>query len=113
MLIGWGLPIAITGVSTVINYTTAYVRYGEGPLCLIGDRNSLYAVSIAPVALSVLVNVVAFCVTTFKIYKSQRKVKTHKSISYFRIGLGIYSITGVHQAFYHAIPFVKNEWVLH
>ena len=72
LLIGWGTPTLVTGVSIIINYTTDYIQYGEDGFCWIGDPNSFYAVFLVPVAFSLLLNGVAFFITGYQLVKAQR-----------------------------------------
>lgn len=112
MLIGWGLPTAITGLSTIINYTTDYIRYGE-EVCWIGHTESFYIVFLVPVALSIVMNGILFFVTSYLLFKAQRggaKLQKQKTNSYFRIYLSVFSITGLTWTFGFVAILARSDW---
>ena len=113
LLVGWGIPTLLTGLSVILNYTTDYIQYGQSSFCWIGDSNSFYAVFIAPVALSLLLNGAAFFVTTYLLVKAQRgeaKLQKQHSTSYLRIHLSVFSITGLTWVFGFVAILSKQEW---
>ena len=113
LLIGWGIPTAITGVTVILNYTTDYIQYGEDGFCWIGDSNSLYIVLLAPVALSLLLNGVAFFITTYLLIMAQRgeaKLQKQQSTSYLRIHASVFSVTGLTWIFGIVAILARNDW---
>ena len=113
LLIGWGTPTLVTGVSIIINYTTDYIQYGEDGFCWIGDPNSFYAVFLTPVTLSLLLNGVAFFITGYLLVKAQRgeaKLQKQQSTSYLRIHLSVFSITGLTWVFGFVAILARDDW---
>jgi hypothetical protein len=113
LLIGWGIPTIVAGLSVVLNYTTDYIQYGEDGFCWIGDRNSFFAVFLTPVVLSLLLNAAAFFVTSYLLLKAQRgeaKLQKQHSTSYFRIHLSVFSVTGLTWAFGFVAILARNDW---
>ena len=113
MLIGWGLPTIITGVTVIINYTTDYIEYGEDGFCWIGHVASFYIVFLAPVALSVLLNFITFFITAYLLFKAlidQAKLEKQKNTSYVRIYLSAFSITGLTWTVGFVAILARWEW---
>ena len=111
MLIGWGLPTIITGVTVIINYTTGYIEYGEDGFCWIGHVASFYIVFLAPVALSVLLNFIALSITTYLLFKASTKLeKKQNNIFYIRIYLSVFSITGLTWTVGFVAILARGEW---
>ena len=114
MLIGWGVPTIITGVTVIINYTTDYIEYGEDGFCWIGHVASFYIVFLAPVALSVLLNFITFSITAYLLFKASRdqaKLEKQKNTSYIRIYLSVFSITGLTWTVGFVAILAREEWV--
>ena len=91
LLIGWGIPIVILIVSLLLNF-------GRDGFCWIGHVPSFYVVFLAPVALSIVFNGITFVITfslLFKASRTQAKLKKQKSISYLRVCLSAFSISGL------------------
>ena len=114
MLIGWGLPTVITGLSIIVKYTTDYIRYGEY-FCSVSLAVSFYVVVVAPVALSVLFNAIAFSVMAYvlcRAWRNETKLKKRKGTYYyyFRIYLSVFSITGLTWMLGFAIIHVQEHW---
>ena len=113
LLIGWGIPTLVAGLSVVLNYTTDYIQYGEDGFCWIGDRNSFFAVFLTPVVLSLLLNAAASFVTSYLLLKAQRgeaKLQKQHSTSYFRIHLSVFSVTGLTWVFGFVAILARNDW---
>ena len=113
MLIGWGLPTIITGVTVIINYTTGYIEYGEDGFCWIGHVASFYIVFLAPVALSVLLNFITFSITGYLLFKASRdqaKLEKQNNIFYIRIYLSVFSITGLTWTVGFVAILARGEW---
>ena len=113
MLIGWGLPTVITGVSVIVNYFTDYIQYGVDGFCWIGHADSLYIVFIAPVALSIVLNSICFSVSVYLLFRASRseaKLKKENTTSYFRIYLSVFSITGLTWVFGFVAILSRGDW---
>ena len=113
MLVGWGLPTAVTGVCIAVNYTTNYIQYGEDGFCWIGHTESFYVAVLVPVALSLVLNGITFCVTSYLLFKAQRgeaKLQKQKSTSYFRIYLSVFSVTGLTWVFGFVAILARDNW---
>ena len=113
MLIGWGLPTVITGVSVVVNYTTDYIRYGVDGFCWIGHTNSFYIAFIVPVALGIVFNGISFTVSVSMLYRASRtqsKLKKQNNTSYLRVYLSIFSITGLTWTFGFVAILARTNW---
>ena len=110
MLIGWGLPTIIIGVTVIINYTTGYIEYGEDGFCWIGHVASFYIVFLAPVALSVLLNFIALSITTYLLFKASTKLEKQNNIFYIRIYLSVFSITGLTWTVGFVAILARGEW---
>ena len=113
MLIGWGVPTIITGVTVIINYTTNFIGYGEDGFCWISHVASFYIVFLAPVALSVLLNFITFSITGYLLFKASRdqaKLEKQKNTSYIRIYLSAFSITGLTWTVGFVAILARGEW---
>ena len=112
-LIGWGIPTAITIISVIVNYTTDLIGYGEDGFCWISHMDSFYTVFVAPVVLSIIFNGITFTVTVsllFKASRAQAKLNKEQSISYFRVYLSVFSITGLTWVFGFIAIVVRDDW---
>ena len=112
-LIGWGIPILITSISLVVNFTTDLIQYGRDGFCWIGHVTSFYVVFVAPVALFIVLNGITFIITLcllFKASRTQAKLKKQKNISYLRIYLSAFSITGLTWVFGFLAISVRDDW---
>ena len=113
MLIGWGLPTIITGVSVLVNYTTDYIRYGVDGFCWIGHTNSFYIAFVVPVALGIVFNGISFTVSVSMLYRASRtqsKLKKQNNTSYLRVYLSIFSITGLTWTFGFVAILARTNW---
>ena len=113
LLVGWGLPTVITGVCVVVNYSTDYIRYGEDGFCWISHVDAIYIVFMVPIAISILFNGIAFFIAVnllFRASRTQAKVQKQNTISYFRIYLSIFSITGLTWVSGFVAILARGEW---
>lgn len=113
LLIGWGIPTLVSIVTIVVNYTTEYVQYGESGFCWIGNYYSTYVTFITPVVISVTINTIAFLITSYLLIKAQRsqsKLRGSNSISYLRIHLSVFSVTGLTWVFGVFANFTEGTW---
>ena len=117
IIIGWGLPTVIIGLSTIVNYTTDYIRYGKY-FCSINHVASFYVVMVAPVALSVLLNAIAFSVAAYilcRAWRNETKLKKKKGTYYYyiRIYLSVFSITGLTWMLGFVMLYTKRDWAVY
>ena len=113
LLIGWGVPTVFTGLCTVVNYTTDYIQYGEGGFCWIGHTTSFVIVMLVPVALMIILNAIAFAVTTTLLCKAQRsqaKLQKQNNTSYVRIYISVFSVTGLTWTFGFVAILAEVDW---
>ena len=114
LLIGWGVPTVFTGLCTVVNYTTDYIQYGEEGFCWIGHTTSFVIVMLVPVALMIILNAIAFAVTTALLCKGQRsqaKLQNQKNTSYYvRIYISVFSVTGLTWTFGFVAILAEVDW---
>ena len=110
---GWVIPIVITVISTVVNFTTDLIQYGRDGFCWIGHLSSFYAVFVVPVALSIVFNgitlVIAF-ILLFKASRKQAKLNNMKRTSYLRVSLCVFSITGLTWIFGFLAILIGDDW---
>ena len=113
LVIGWGIPTVITSISVVLNYTTDLIDYGEDGFCWIGHINSFYAVFLAPVVASIMLNGVTFTVTVSLLFKASRvqsKLNKEQTRSYLRVYLSVFSITGLTWIFGFIAIAIREDW---
>ena len=111
--IGWGIPILILMVSLPVNFTTDMIQYGRDGFCWIGHVPSFYVVFLVPVALSIVFNGITFVLTFCLLYKASRdqaKLKKEQKISYLRIYLCVFSITGLTWIFGFLAILIGDDW---
>ena len=112
-IIGWGIPILITSISLVVNFTTDLIQYGTDGFCWIGHVPSFYVAFLVPVTLFIVLNGITFIITLgllFKASRTQAKLKTQQKISYLRIYLCAFSITGLTWVFGFLAISVRDDW---
>ena len=104
VLIGWGLPLLVTTVSIIVNFTTSgLVLYGvlaDGSLgsCWINHLESALIAFVVPLVLSLSFNLVMFIVVivyNIMASRSQAKLKKAENIPFFRVTLAVFSVTGL------------------
>ena len=113
LLIGWGIPILITFIVLLVNFTTDMIQYGKYGFCWIGHVPSFYIVFVAPVALSIVFNgttLITTFILLFKASRSQAKLKNRKRTSYLRISLCVFSITGLTWIFGFLAILIGDDW---
>ena len=103
-VLGWSIPLVITVVSIMVNFTTDnLVLYGEledgtQGSCWINHLESAVVAFIVPVALSILFNGIAFvCVTVLLCgaWCTESKLDNEKRVPFLRVYVAIFSITGL------------------
>ena len=112
-LTGWGIPLVFTLITVIVSYTTDVIQYGRNGFCWIHHLSSLYAVFVAPVALSIVFNGIIFVITfslLFKASRIQAKLKNQQNISYLRACLCVFSITGLTWISSFLAINVRDDW---
>ena len=103
-IMGWSIPLAITIVSIIVNFTTDnLVLYGEledgtQGSCWINHLESAIVAFIVPVALSILFNGATFvCVTVLlcSAWRAESKLGKDKHVPFVRVYVAIFSVTGL------------------
>ena len=114
LLIGWGIPILITFIVLLVNFTTDMIQYGKNGFCWIGHVPSFYIVFVAPVALSIVFNgitLIATFILLFKASRRQAKLRNRKSnYSYLRVSLCVFSITGLTWIVGFLAILIGDDW---
>ena len=118
-LIGWGLPLLITVVSITVNYTTnGLVLYGvradgtQGS-CWINHLESAIVAFVVPLCLSLSFNLITFIIVSvylFRAFQTQTKVKKDHRVSYLRINLAIFTVSGLTWVFGFIAILVGASW---
>jgi hypothetical protein len=118
-IFGWGLPLLISIVSIIVNFTTdRLVQYGvleDGRLgsCWINHLESAVVAFIVPLVVSLLINVVLFVfVTAYLILasRSQTKLDRNKNLPYFRVNIAVFSVTGLTWIFGFIAILAGTSW---
>ena len=112
--IGWGIPATIILVIVVVNFTTDNIQYGKDGVCWIGQTASFFAAFLTPVILFILFNGITFVVTftfLFRASREQAKFNTQSKISFIRVTIAVFSITGLTWIFGFVALFAKEIWV--
>ena len=105
LVIGWGLPLAITAITIIVNYTTdGLVLYGEtsngsvGPPWINHPASAAVAF-LAPIVLALMFNAAAFIASGVLLCKAvlSKKSITGKSenLRYFRVIVALFTVMGL------------------
>jgi len=118
-LIGWGLPLLVTVISITVNFTTnSLVLYGvlsdgtQGS-CWINHLESAVVAFVIPVCLSLIFNFTIFIVVSVYLFmasRAQDKVKKHHHISYLRVNLAIFTVSGLTWVFGFIAILAGTSW---
>ena len=119
-LIGWGLPLLITVVSITVNFTTnGLVLYGvradgtQGS-CWINHFESAIVAFVVPLCLSLLFNLITFITVSvylFRAFRNQVEVKKVDHVSYLRINLATFALSGLTWVFGFIAILAGTSWV--
>ena len=118
-LIGWGLPLLVTVVSIIVNFTTdGLVLYGvlsDGTQgrCWINHLESAIVAFVVPVCLSLLFNFTTFIVVSVYLFmasRAQDKVEKHNHVSFLRINLAIFTVSGLTWLFGFIAILAGTSW---
>ena len=117
--VGWGLPLLISTVSVIVNFTTTgLVLYGvlaDGSLgsCWINHLESAVITFVAPLILSILFNLVMFIVVSAYIIiasRTQAKLKKEDGTPFFRLNVAIFCTTGLTWIFGFIAILAGGTW---
>ena len=118
--VGWGVPLLISTVSLIINFTTAgLVLYGvlaDGSLgfCWINHLESAVITFVVPLVLSLSFHLVMFIVATFYICmaaRSQAKLERKGGTPLFHLNIAIFCTTGLTWIFGFIAILAGTSWV--
>ena len=118
-LIGWGLPLLVTVMSVIVNFTTdGLVLYGVLPdgtqgNCWINHLESAIVAFVVPVCLSLLFNFTTFIVVSVYLFmasRAQDKVEKHNHVSYLRVNLAIFTVSGLTWLFGFIAILAGTSW---
>ena len=118
-LIGWGLPLLITMISITVNFTTNdLVLYGvradgtQGS-CWINHFQSAIVAFVVPVCLSLSFNFITFITVSiylFRAFRNQAEVKKVNHVSYLRINLATFALSGLTWVFGFIAILAGTSW---
>ena len=109
--VGWGVPLIITLISVIVNFTTDnLVRYGT-ETCWINDVNSALAVFVAPLVISLFLNILSFVWILFNLCKGQiQNRNVGKSQLNIRLYLAVFSVMGLTWIFGFVAILSRSSW---
>ena len=119
VFVGWGVPLLISTVSVVVNFTTnGLVLYGvlpDGSLgsCWINHLESALIAFVAPLVLSISFNLVMFVIVTVYICmaaRSQSKLKKEDNTPFFHLNVAIFCTTGLTWVFGFIAILASASW---
>lgn len=119
MFIGWGAPLLISTVSIVVNFTTTgLVLYGvladrSIGSCWINHLESALIAFVAPLVLSISLNLVMFIIVTVYIFmaaRSQSKLKKEDNTPFFHLNIAIFCTTGLTWVFGFIAILAGASW---
>ena len=119
LLIGWGVPLTLTLISIIVNYTAdGLVLYGvleDGRVgsCWINHSESVIVAFAVPLIISVVFNGVLFFFVSLLLCKasiSQTKLQKQKNIPYVRVNFAIFTITGLTWVFGFVALLAGTAW---
>ena len=117
-IIGWSLPLLISVVTIVVNYSTeGLVHYGifeDGTLgsCWINHFESAIVAMVVPVAISLAFNTIMFAIVAMfliQAYKSLKKMSKSNYL-YFRLTVAVFAISGLTWGFGFVAILVGAAW---
>ena len=111
--IGWGIPLIITIFSVILNYTTSAIGYGINRFCFINNIASFILVFLMPVVLTLLFNAITFTFTLVFLLRAswnQARLKKQNNISYLRLLLCVFSVSGLSWMFGFVVILVRDDW---
>ena len=122
IIFGWSLPLLISVASIIVNYTTEdLVLYGvledgtQGS-CWINHVQSAIVAMVVPVAISLAFNTIMFAIVALfliQAYRSQSRIKkmSKSNISYFRLTVAVFTISGITWGVGFIAILVRTPWL--
>ena len=118
-IIGWSIPLLITTVSIIVDFTTdSLVSYGvlsDGRLgsCWINHAESAIVAFIVPLVLTMVVNLTLFIVVTVLLClaaRSSNKVDKKQNLYFVRVNAAVFSVTGLTWIFCFVALLANAGW---
>ena len=120
-LIGWGLPLAIVGVTLVINYTSStshlvlYGRQEDGTagLCWINHMLSAIVAFVIPISLSLLINLASLAVVSVILLRAlatQMSLNHSAPYTYLRVYCAMFFSSGTTWIFGFLAVVAARDW---
>ena len=119
MFTGWGLPLLISAVSIVVNFTTqGLVLYGvlaDGSLgsCWINHLESAIVAFVVPLVLSLSFNLVMFIIVSVYIFmasRSQAKLNREDATPFLHLNIAIFCTIGLTWVFGFIAILAGTTW---
>ena len=119
MLLGWGIPLLITTITIIINFTTdGPVRYGEDVdgslgLCWINDSLSAIIAFVIPISLATIFNIIAFVVIVLLLCmasRSKSKDIDHQKSIQIRVIFAVFVVLGLTWIFGFIALLTNQSW---
>lgn len=109
--VGWGVPLLITMVSVIVNFSDSnLIRYGV-ETCWINDVKSAINVFVTPLVLSLTVNLITFVWIIFNLCKSTVQNKTGKKPQLnVRLYVAVFSVMGLTWIFGFVAILARSAW---
>ena len=110
-VIGWGVPLVITLICVILNFTVdSFVRYGT-ETCWINDVNSAIAAFVAPLVLSLSFNIISFIWIVFNLCKSTLQNRTGKKPQLnVRLYVAVFTVMGLTWIFGFIAILTRSSW---
>ena len=120
-LVGWGLPLAIVGVTAAVNFspsTSHLVLYGRledgtDGLCWINHKVSAIVAFVVPVALSLLINLVILVIISvilIRAVRNQVSINHSSPYVYVRVYCAVFISSGATWVFGFLAIIVGTDW---
>lgn len=119
MLLGWGIPLLITTITIIVNFTTdGPVRYGEDVdgslgLCWINDPLSAIIAFVLPVSLATILNIIAFVIIVLLLCmasRSKSKDIDHQKSIQIRVIFAVFAVLGLTWIFGFIALLTNQSW---
>lgn len=111
-IVGWGIPLVITAITIIVNFTVnGLVRYGT-ETCWINDVVLAVGAFVAPLAVSLLFNIISFIWIVSNLCKSSVSWKSSgKHVTNARVYVAVFSVMGLTWIFGFIAILARTSWV--